>query len=119
MYPLTARTTRPSDIDYDSKRQYFLGLLVDVVKKTFQFCTCNMRLQPGENLKKHFKSPSPGANIICQREPDATDMIYSGMPAHESGIKNTHIFVGTESKLTDVFGARDATAQTFLEALQD
>ena len=50
MYPLTARTTKLSNIDYESKRQYFLGLPVDVVKKTFQFCTRNMWLQPGENL---------------------------------------------------------------------
>ena len=46
-------------------------------------------------------------------------MIYSDIPAHESGVKNAHIFVGTESKLTDVFGARDGTTQTFLECLQD
>ena len=117
MYPLTAHTTKPSDIDYESKRQYFLGLPVNVVKKTFQFCTCNMRLQLGKNLKKCFELPSPGANIIHQRELDATDMIYSDTPAHESGVKNAHIFVGTESKLNDVFGACDGTAQTFLEAL--
>ena len=117
MYLLTARTTKPSDIDYESKRQYFLGLPVDVVKKTFQFCTCNMRLQLGKNLKKRFKLPTPGADILHCREPDATDMIYSDTPAHESGVKNAHIFVGTESKLTDVFGARDASAQTFLKAL--
>ena len=42
-------------------------------------------------------------------------MTYSDTPAHGSGVKNAHIFVGTESKLTDVFGARDGTAQTFLE----
>ena len=46
-------------------------------------------------------------------------MVYSNTPAHDSGVKNTHIFVGTESKITDVFGARDATAQTFLECFQD
>ena len=46
-------------------------------------------------------------------------MIYSHTPAHESGVKNAHIFVETESKFTDVFGARDGTAQKFLEALQD
>ena len=74
-----------------------------------------MRLQPGKNLKKNFESPSPGANIICHREPDATDMVYSDTPAHDSGVKNAHIFVGTESKLTDVFGTRDGTAKTFLE----
>ena len=70
-------------------------------------------------MKKRFKLPSPGANIIRRREPDATDMVYSDTPAHDSGVENAHIFVGTESKITDVFGARDATAQTFLECLQD
>ena len=119
MYPLTARTTMPSDIDYESKHQYFLRLPVNVVKKTFQFCTRNMRLQPGKNLKKRFKSPSPGANILHHQEPDATDMIYSDTLAHDSGVKNAHIFIGTELKLTDVFGACDGTAQTFLTALQD
>ena len=119
MYPLTARTTKPLDVDYESKRPYFPGLPVDVVKKTFQFCTRNMRLQTGKNLKKRFKSQSPGTNIIHRREPDATDMVYSNTPAHDSGVKNAHIFVGTESKLTNVFGARDGTAQTFLEALKD
>ena len=76
-----------------------------------------MLLQPGKNLKKRFKLPSPGANIIHRRELDATDMICSNTPAHESGVKNAHVLVGTELKLTDVFGARDGTAQTFLEAL--
>ena len=76
-----------------------------------------MCLQPGKNLKKNLKSPSPGANILHRWEPDATDMIYSDTPAHDSSVKNAHIFVGTESKLTGVFGARDGTAQTFLECL--
>lgn len=119
MYPLTARTIIPLEIDYESKRQYFLRLPVDVVKKTFQFCTCNMRLQPGESLKKRFKLSSLGANIIHRQEPDATDMIYADTPGHDSGVKNAHIFVGTESKLTDVFGARDSMAQTFLKAFKD
>ena len=119
MYPLTARTTKPSDVDYELKRQYFLGLPVDVVKETFKFYMRNMRLQPGENLKKRFELPSLGANIIHRRKPDATDMIYSDTLAHDSGVKNAHIFIGKESKLTDVFGARNGSGQTFLECLQD
>ena len=55
----------------------------------------------------------------AENRTQATDMVYSDTPAHNSGVKNAHIFVGTESKLTDVFGAREGTAQTFLEALQD
>ena len=46
-------------------------------------------------------------------------MIYSNIWAHETGVMNTHIFVGTESKLTDVFGACGGLVQTFLKCVQD
>ena len=46
-------------------------------------------------------------------------MVYSDTPAQKTSITNTHIFVGTESKLANVFGARDGSSQTFLECLQD
>ena len=119
MHPLKPRITRPSKIDYESKRQYFGWLPLENVKRTFEYCTQNMRLPPSTHLQKRFKSPNPGANLIHQREPDATDLIYCDTPAIDGGETMAHIFVGTISRVTDVFKAKRPTAECFLGALQD
>ena len=119
MYPVKVCISKVSKIEYESKRSYFLDLPVDAVKRTLKFCTQNMRLQPWHNLKKRFKSPSPGANIIHCRKPDVTNMIYSNTPVYGKGKTKTHIFVGTESKLINVYRVKDTSAESFLQCLQD
>jgi hypothetical protein len=63
MNPLKPRMTRPSDIDYESKRKFFAHLPASVVKATFEHTTQNMRLPPSTYLHKMSKSPNPSANL--------------------------------------------------------
>jgi hypothetical protein len=76
MNPLKPRMTRPSDIDYESKRKYFAHLPASVVKATFEHTTQNMRLPPSTYLHKVFKSPNPSADLKRRDEADATDQIF-------------------------------------------
>ena len=64
---------------------------------------------PLTHLQKRFKSPSPGANLIYWREPDATDLIYYDMPAIDGGETMAHIFVDLILRITDVFKAKTAS----------
>jgi hypothetical protein len=105
MNPLKPRMTKPTDIDYESKRKYFAHLPASVVKATFKHTTQNMRLPPSSYLHKMFKSLNPSANLKQRGEADATDLIYSDTPAINGGEKCAHLFVGKKSKLTDAYKA--------------
>jgi hypothetical protein len=105
MNPLKPRMTKPTDIDYESKRKYFAHLPASVVKATFKHTTQNMRLPPSSYLHKMFKSPNPSANLKGRDEADATDLIYSDTLAINGGEKCAHLFVGKKSKLTDAYKA--------------
>jgi hypothetical protein len=76
MNPLKPRMTRPSDINYESKRKYFAHLPASVVKATFEHTTQNMCLPPSTYLHKIFKSPNPSANLKRRDEADATNQIF-------------------------------------------
>merc|ERR1712214_117812 len=75
MAPVQPRITKPTAIDYESKRPYFGWLPLERVKRTFEQCTQHMRLPPSTQLQKQFCSPNPGASIFHRCEADATDMI--------------------------------------------
>ena len=119
MAPVQPRITKPTAIDYESKRPYFGWLPLERVKRTFEQCTQHMRLPPSTHLQKRLRSPNPGANIFHRREADATDMIYSDTPAIDGGETLAHIFVGLISRVTDVFKAKNDSAECFLGAFQD
>jgi hypothetical protein len=119
MNPLKPRMTRPSDLDYESKRKYFAHLPASVVKSTFEHTTQNMRLPPSTYLHKMFKSPNPSANLKRRDEADATNQIFSDTPAINGGEKSAHLFVRKKSKLTDAFKSKDHSSAEFLRCLQD
>ena len=78
-----------------------------------------MRLPPSTHLQKRLRSPNLGANIFHCREANATDMIYSDTPAIDGDKTLAHIFVGLISHVTDVFKAKNDSAECFLGAFQD
>ena len=119
MTPVQPRITKPTAIDYKSKRPYFGWLPLERVKQTFEQCTQHMRLPPSTHLQKQFRSPNPGANIFHCPEANATDMIYSDTPAIDGGETLAHIFAGLISRVTDVFKAKNGSAECFLGAFQD
>ena len=59
-------------------------------------------LPPSSHLQKQFKSPNPLLNLRQHNEADATDQIFSDKPAMDGGETSAHIFVGHDSKITDV-----------------
>jgi hypothetical protein len=63
MNPLKPRMTKPTEINYESKRKYFAHLPASAVKATFKHTTQNMCLPPSSYLHKMFKSPNPSANL--------------------------------------------------------
>jgi hypothetical protein len=101
MNPLKPRMTKPTDINYESKRKYFAHLPASVVKATFKHTTQNLRLPSSSYLHKMSKSPNLSANLKRRDEANATDLIYSNTPAINGGEKCAHLFVGKKSKLTD------------------
>jgi hypothetical protein len=119
MNPLKPRMTKPTDIDYESKRKYFAHLPASVVKATFKNTTQNMRLPASSYLHKMFKSPNPSANLKRRDEADAIYQIFSDTPAINGGEKGAHLFVGKKSELTDAFKAKDNSSTEFLKCLQD
>ena len=82
--------------------------------RTFEQCTQHTQLPSSIHLQKQFCSPNPGASLFHCHEPDATDNIYSDTPAIDGGETLVHIFVGLISYITDVFKAKDASAEFFL-----
>ena len=119
MAPVQPRITKATAIDYESKRPYFGWLPLERVKRTCEQCTQHMRLPPSTHLQKQLRSPNPGANIFHCCEADATDMIYSDTPAIDGDKTLAHIFVGLISRVTDVFKAKNDSAECFLGTFQD
>jgi hypothetical protein len=71
----------------------------------------------GTILKKHYKSPFPALNVKRRDEPVATDIVFSDTPAIDGGETCAHIFVGTETLVTDVYGMK--TEKQFVNTLED
>ena len=74
---------------------------------------------PSFHLQKRFKSPNPLLNLHRQNESNATDQIFSDTPAMDGGETSAHIFVGQDSKITNIYKAKDNSGQEFLGAMQD
>jgi hypothetical protein len=118
MNPLKPRMTRPTDIDYESKRKYFANLPAYIVNPTFKRTPQNMRLPPSSYLHKMFKSPKPSAYLKQCDKANPTDLIYSDILIN-GGEKCAHLFVGKKSKLTDAYKAHGNSSAEFLKCLQD
>ena len=76
-------------------------------------------MPPSSCLRKRFKSPNPVLNLHRQNEADATDQIFSDTPDIDGGETSSHIFVGCDSKITDVYKVKDNSGKEFLGLFQD
>ena len=74
---------------------------------------------PSTHLRRQFKSPNPALNLHRRNEADATDQIFAKEGAIDGGETSCHIFVGQDSKITDVYKAKDNSGAEFLGAFQD
>ena len=90
-----------------------------MVCNTFKHTTQIGTLPPSSHLQRQFKSPDPALNIHRRDEADATDQIFAKVPAMDGGETSAHIFVGQDSKITDVYKAKDNSGAEFLGAFQD
>lgn len=115
--PLPGRDVTPGKKDYDELRPFLGWLSTDTVRKTFQHTTQYAHLPGGTILKKHFKSPHPALNVVRRNEDLATDTIFAKCPAIDSGVTMAQIFVGTTSKVIDVYPLK--VESQFVNALED
>ena len=96
----------PTDEGWERKRKYFGSVPSKLILNTFKYTTQHGILPPVSRLQKRFKSPNPEAN--------ATDQISSDTPAMDGGETSAHIFVGQDSKITDVYKVKDNSGKEFL-----
>ena len=61
----------------------------------------------------------PALNLHRQNEADAMDQIFAKVPAIDGGEVSAHIFVGQDSKITDVYKSKNNSGAEFLGAFQD
>ena len=99
--------------------KYFGYIPAKVVRNTYKYSTQHGVLPPSSHLQKRFKSPNPLLNLHRRNEADATNQIFSDTPAMDGGETSAHIFVGHDSKIVDVYQAKDNSAKGFLGAFQD
>ena len=117
--PLKPTIRRPEPIDYERMRKYFGHVPADIVRQTFKHTTQIRLLPPSTHLRRQFKSPNPALNLHRRNEADATDQIFAKEPALDGAETSCHIFVGQDSKITDVYKSKDNSGEEFLGAFQD
>ena len=100
-------------------RKYFGNVPADIVRRTFKYTSQIGTLPPSSHLQRQFKSPNPALNLHRRNEADATDQIFAKVPAIDGGEVGAHIFVGQDSKITDVYKSKDNSGAEFLGAFQD
>ena len=71
------------------------------------------------HLQQQLKSPNPALNLHRQNEADATYQIFTQVPDIHCGKTSAHIFVGQDSKITDIYKSKDNNGAEFMGALQD
>ena len=89
-------------IYYDKLRPYLGWVNSDIVKQTIDWTT-----QWGVALDsfsmKRLKSRNSALNVARRHEFVATDTMFSGRPAVDSGVKQVQDFVGRDSLVADVY----------------
>ena len=78
-----------------------------------------MCLPPSSHLQKRFKSPNPATNLHRRNKADATSQIVCDIPAANGGETSAHIFVGTNSKVTDPYKEKNNSGDVFIACLQE
>ena len=108
-------------VDYKKYSQYFLGVPLEKIKRTFKATTqhaCNV--VSGPHIYQTYKSPFPMFNFIRRNEPVATDSIKGQVPAIDCGHEYAQIYVGRISFVFDVFGMSTVAqfVNTFLDCIR-
>ena len=98
-------------------RKYFGYFPAKTVQNTYKYSTQHGVLPTSSHLQKRFKSPNPLLSLHQRNEADATDQIFSNIPAMGGRETSAHIFVGHNSKITDVYKVKDNSAKEFLGAM--
>ena len=114
--PLKPTIRKPEPIDYVRMRKYSGHVPADIVWRTFKHTTQIGTLLPSTHLQHQFKSPNPALNLHRRNEADATDQIFAKEPALDGAEMSAHIFVGQDSKITDVYKSKDNSRAEFLGA---
>ena len=117
--PLKPTIRKLEPIDYERMRKYFGHVPADIVRQNFKHTTHIGMLPPSTHLRRQFKSPHPALNLHCRNEADATDQIFAKEPALDGAETSCHIFVGQDSKITDVYKSKDNSREASLGAFQD
>ena len=100
-------------------RKYFGNVPADTVRRSFIHTTQIGTLPPSSHLQRQFKSSNPALNLHRRNEADATDQIFAKLPAMDGEETSTHIFIGHDSKITDLYKSKDNSGVEFLGAFQD
>ena len=100
-------------------RKYLGNVPAATVRNTFKHTTQIGTMPPSSHLQRQFKSPNPALNLQRRNEANATDQIFSKVAAMDGGEMSAHIFVGQDSKITDVYKSKDNSAEVFLGCFQD
>ena len=101
------------------QRKYFGNVAVYIVRRTFKHTTQLDVLPPSSHLQQQFKSSNPALNLCRRNAADTTDQTFSDTPAMNGGETIAHILVGKDSKITNVYKAKDNSGAEFLGTLQD
>ena len=113
--PLNPSIRRPKMEDWERIRKYLGNVPADMVRNTSKNTTQIGTLPPSSHLRRQFKSPNPALNIHRRDEADATDQIFAKVPAVDGVETSANIFVGQDSKITDVYKARTTAVQSSSE----
>ena len=108
---VAARIANPHKVkmreqDYVSLIPKMGWMPLEVVKKTIEKSTQWFRNIYRLPMRKHFKSRFPRANVHSRMENVAFDKVISDTPAHKSGVKQAAFFVGTSTRVKDVYPMR-------------
>jgi len=92
--------------DYDKLRPYFLNAPIEKARQTMKNTTQHARnALSGRHLYKTMKSPFPAYNVWRRNEPVASDTIYAGTPAIDSGGQTmAQFYCGRKSLVIDIYG---------------
>ena len=100
-------------------RKHFGSIPGKITCNTFKYTTQHGVLPHSSYLQEIFKSPNLVLNLQQRKKGDATDQIFSDTPSMDDGKTSAHVFVGQDSKITDVYKSKDNSGKEFLGVFQD
>ena len=81
----------------------------DTTRRTIETTTQYARGRVSDNIRQHWKSRFTACNVRRRNEAVATDTVFSGTPAVDSGVKSAQLFIGQNSLVADAYGIKTDT----------